>query len=46
MKLTRRQEEFIRKMIELKREFAGPVRYSLLAERLALEIVEIAGQGR
>jgi Mn-dependent DtxR family transcriptional regulator len=36
MKLTRRQEEFIRKMIELKREFAGPVRYSLLAERLGV----------
>lgn len=36
MKLTRRQEEFIQKMIELKREFTGPIRYSLLAERLGV----------
>lgn len=36
MKLTRRQEEFILKMIELRREFAGPVRYSQLAERLGV----------
>jgi hypothetical protein len=36
MKLTRRQEEFIRKMIDLKREFAGPIHYSLLAERLGV----------
>lgn len=36
MKLTRRQEEFIQKMIDLKREFAGPIHYSLLAERLGV----------
>jgi len=36
MKLTRRQEQFIRKMIELKRESIGPIRYSLLAERLGV----------
>ena len=36
MKLTRRQEKFIQKMIELKREFASPVHYSLLAERLGV----------
>jgi hypothetical protein len=36
MKLTRRQVEFIQKMIELRREFAGPVHYSLLAERLGV----------
>jgi DNA-binding transcriptional regulator YhcF (GntR family) len=36
MKLTRRQEEFVQKMIELKQEFDGPVRYSLLAERLGV----------
>jgi len=36
MKLTRRQEEFVKKMIELKQEFDGPVHYSLLAERLGV----------
>jgi predicted ArsR family transcriptional regulator len=36
MKLTRRQEEFVQKMIELKQEFDSPVRYSLLAERLGV----------
>jgi len=36
MKLTRRQEEFVQKMIELKHEFDGPVHYSLLAERLGV----------
>jgi DNA-binding PadR family transcriptional regulator len=36
LKLTRRQEVFIQKMLELKREFECPVRYSLLAERLGV----------
>jgi len=36
MKLTRRQEEFIQKMLELRREFDGPIHYSLLAERLGV----------
>ncbi|OGO38185.1 MAG: hypothetical protein A2W35_08690 [Chloroflexi bacterium RBG_16_57_11] len=36
MKLTRRQGEFIQQMIELKREFASPIHYSLLAERLGV----------
>ena len=36
MKLTRRQEEFVQKMIELKRESTGPIHYSLLAERLGV----------
>ena len=36
MKLTRRQEEFVQKMFELKQEFDGPVHYSLLAERLGV----------
>jgi Mn-dependent DtxR family transcriptional regulator len=36
MKLTRRQEEFVKKMIELRLEFDGPVHYSLLAERLGV----------
>ena len=36
MKLTRRQEEFIQKMVELKREFTGPIHYSLLAKRLGV----------
>ncbi len=36
MKLTRRQEEFVQKMVELKQEFDGPVHYSLLAERLGV----------
>jgi hypothetical protein len=36
MKITRRQEEFVKMMIELKQEFDGPVRYSLLAKRLGV----------
>ena len=36
MKLTRRQEEFVQMMVELKQEFDGPVHYSLLAERLGV----------
>ncbi len=36
MKLTRRQDEFVKMMIELKQEFDGPVHYSLLAERLGV----------
>jgi hypothetical protein len=36
MKLTRRQEEFVHKMFELRQEFDGPVHYSLLAERLGV----------
>jgi len=36
MKLTRRQEEFVRMMIELKQELDGPVHNSLLAERLGI----------
>jgi Mn-dependent DtxR family transcriptional regulator len=36
MKLTRRQEEFVKKMLELRQEFDGPVHYSLLAERLGV----------
>ena len=36
MKLTRRQEEFVQKMFELRQEFDGPVHYSLLAERLGV----------
>src|SRR5512147_3090950 len=36
MTLTRRQEDFVQKMIELKQEFNGPVHYSVLAERLGV----------
>jgi Mn-dependent DtxR family transcriptional regulator len=36
MKLTRRQEEFVKILIELVWEFDGPVHYSLLAERLGI----------
>lgn len=36
MKLTRRQEEFVKKLLELKQEFDGPIHYSLLAERLGV----------
>ena len=36
MKITRRQEEFVKKMLELRQEFDGPVHYSLLAERLGV----------
>jgi DNA-binding transcriptional regulator YhcF (GntR family) len=36
MKLTRRQEKFIQKMIELKHEFACPIHYSVLAKRLGV----------
>jgi hypothetical protein len=36
MKLTRRQEEFIKKMLELSNEIEGPIHYSVLAERLGV----------
>lgn len=36
MKLTRRQEEFIRKLLDLYREAEGPIHYSELAERLGV----------
>lgn len=36
MKLTRRQEEFIKNLIDLSREFNGPIHYSVLAERLGV----------
>jgi hypothetical protein len=36
MTLTRRQEKFIEKMIELKHEYASPIHYSVLAERLGV----------
>ncbi len=36
MKLTRRQEEFIVNLIDLNRELDGPIRYSMLAERLGV----------
>lgn len=36
MKLTRRQEDVIRKMLDLYREFQGPIHYSTLAERLGV----------
>lgn len=36
MKITRRQEDFIRKMIDLYRELQGPFHYSCLAERLGI----------
>lgn len=36
MKITRRQEDFIRKMIDLHRELQGPFHYSCLAERLGI----------
>jgi DNA-binding PadR family transcriptional regulator len=36
MKLTRRQESFIRNLLDLSREVAGPIHYSVLAERLGV----------
>ena len=36
MELTRRQEEFFEKLIELGKEWDGPIHYSLLAERLGV----------
>lgn len=36
MKLTRRQEEFVAKLIDLSEEFDGPIHYSILAERLGV----------
>lgn len=36
LKLTRRQVEFINKLIELNSEIDGPIHYSLLAERLGV----------
>jgi hypothetical protein len=36
MKLTRRQEEFIKKLLELSNEMDGPIHYSVLAERLGV----------
>jgi len=36
MKLTRRQQEFVGKMIDLSHEFEGPIHYSLLAEHLGV----------
>ena len=36
MKLTRRQEEFIRKLMDLYWEKRGPIHYSVLAERLGV----------
>ena len=36
MKLTRRQEEFIKKTVEMRDEFQGPIHYSQIAERLGV----------
>lgn len=36
MKLTRRQETFIRNLLDLSREVAGPIHYSVLAKRLGV----------
>ena len=36
MDLTRRQEDFVRKMLELYREVQEPIHYSLVAERLGI----------
>jgi hypothetical protein len=36
VKLTRRQEEFINKLIDLSIEFDGPIHYSILGERLGV----------
>lgn len=36
MELTRRQEEFVENLIELSKEWDGPIHYSLLAERLGV----------
>lgn len=36
MKLTRRQEEFIKKLLDIHEELEGPIHYSVLAERLGV----------
>lgn len=36
MKLTRRQEEFIKNLIDLSTELNGPIHYSILADRLGV----------
>jgi hypothetical protein len=36
MKITRRQEEFIKQLIDLNHEFNGPIHYSVLADRLGV----------
>ena len=36
MKLTRRQEEFIKSLLDLHQEVDGPIHYSILAERLGV----------
>ena len=36
MKLTRRQETFIHRLLDLYRELDGPIHYSLLAERVGV----------
>jgi len=36
MKLTRRQEDFIHKMLDLYRELQGPIHYTVMAERLGV----------
>jgi len=36
MKLTRRQEEFIKNTIEMGKEFKGPIHYTQLADRLGV----------
>ncbi len=36
LKLTRRQEDFIHKLLDLSRELEGPIHYSKLAERLGV----------
>ena len=36
MRLTRRQEEFIKNLIDLSQELDGPIHYSVLAERLGV----------
>lgn len=36
MKLTRRQEDFIRNLLDLYRELNGPIHYSVLAERVGV----------
>ena len=36
MKLTHRQETFIRRLLDLCREYKGPIHYSTLAERIGV----------
>jgi len=36
LKLTRRQEDFVNKLLDLYREMEGPIHYSVLAERLGV----------